>query len=717
MRAKLLFLLCAFAGVISIHTPASAQDEARRIQENVTYVWTQDRMTVIEPDRGRDKVGPIKPNWCDLVEPEPKPWKSRLAARISRTVSSGSRQPQHDGYNEGQKELLFRGFCTFPDDPGYQEQAGYWVQFYLNLHGHSRDQAIAWMRKRADMEAWKAAQLPPPGSYPGTLVVVEPAPGREKVGPVKPTWCDQVEIDRRSPEHTIAGRVGRVMESTTKWWFNPGNTRMLFEAFCAFPDHPGFQEQAGYMVQLWVNQTGQSKAEAIESLTLRANPEQWEAQQEEGCNQIRVPEEASAEEEQMIRARRQLLCNDKSDYFVFRGDIWGDYEWYIDRTDEPPSELDRLTYALECLPSGGREWNRNDWMRVGLCSHDVQALDRAKIEKETAGMTAPLKSIALESYSTAKTVLADLERSAQEKVGSDPDYKKLLYAAPEAAWASWTKAYRQNKVAMDATFAFEKDLFGPRKSAVKGCWGTLESGVVKYVKAGKFKSKDAFLEGMSGPVGYVLMNALGACYTVTSPQRVGLLLLGINDKTRSWRGPRAAVRWAMVDTLSSIKEDRTRFPISFGAFQSGSTNLIRQEARNRGPNLSDGYNQIDRGVVKKVSKPPKTKDTVLVAFKTESWMEDTHECWNTNKVRKIGSDGTVQYFRKCKNTGRAKRTFTPKATHLFSWAAKGIKANAFVRVAVPAASDYGDRGRWGFPVEVYLNKQKKKLISMYGFTL
>ncbi|MDH3729344.1 MAG: hypothetical protein OER77_17575, partial [Myxococcales bacterium] len=547
--------------------------------------------------------------------------------------------------------------------------------------------------------------------------VVEPSPGYDKVPALNLSWCKGVTPQRNQDKASVSWRISRTVKVTAQRGYSAETTSRLLYDFCEYPDDPGFQTQAGYAVQLWVNQTGQSKDEAIQSMVARMNIDKWNKDLKKGCDKFQISEEASLEEEEMATARLALFGCGNLPFYLFRQEFSKTYVWYIDQTHTPPSELDRLTYALQCLPLGNREWNKRDWLTVGMCSHDIRALDPAKLVKETAGMGTPFRSIALESYAKAKAILGELERSVKKEVGTDRDYQKLLYDAPNAAWRNWVRRYKKHKKAIDATFAFEKDVFGPSQTAYATCSKTLEPGMRKFVKAGKFKTKEAFLEAMQGPIGSVLVNALGACYAVTSPANVGDLLLKINDNSRVWRGPRAAVRHAMIDVLNDIKNDRDRFPVTFTHFPTYSTNLIRWQAyksnRSRIPS-SGGYGEIASGVVKTFKK--EADQLLRATFKTASWTEQSYRCVETNRVDFI-EDGIVHYGRKCTKAGEVTKSFTPQTTILFDWAAKGIKPNAFVVMKVPVGTQHLPQPRRGHPIEVYTNAEKKKLLNMYGFAL
>jgi hypothetical protein len=545
------------------------------------------------------------------------------------------------------------------------------------------------------------------------MVVVQPAEGRANVGPVKIDFCDRFEqIDSECPpdEQQIARDLKSYMESR---YLDPDSILLILRSACTFPDDPGFQEATGYVVQEWVNSYGQSKEEAIESLLLRANVQEWKRQKEAGCSKLRYSEEASPEERWTVLAKRAAVgCGD--------GDT-RDMHWYIDRTDQPSSELARLFYARECLSSAGTTPDPNSkkhWYRIGVCGPDVRALDRAKIDKETEGMPAALRAKAREGFAHAKAMFADLERAVKPIADADPDYKRLLYDAPQAAWNAWVKDYNKNKKAMDATFKFEKALFGPSVKAYGLCWDWVEQGIIDFVKAGKFKTKEQFLEAMSSPVGYTLINALGACYAVTAPASVGEILLRITTGARVWRGPRSAARYAMIDALNDIKADRIRFPMEFSWLPAGPENLIVQVARQGGERSKisngGGYREESEGVVSTVKPLKGEKVTLVITFKPESWMEDTRECWDTKRVRTINSHGDVLYYRKCKSTGKKKRTSEPRTMGFQTWASKGIKPNAFVKMLVMPNPGFASRG---FPAEVYTNKGQTKLVNLYGFAL
>jgi len=118
-----------------------------------------------------------------------------------------------------------------------------------------------------------------------------------------------------------------------------------------------------------------------------------------------------------------------------------------------------------------------------------------------------------------------------------------------------------------------------------------------------------------------------------------------------------------------------------------------------------------------VKKHPKVKDVLIGTFKTESWMEPMVTCKKTNKIYRIDSTGTVIYRENCRPAGKQKQTFTPRPTYFYKPMASGIKPNAFVRMHVPPGSDHGAKNqhRSCWVIEAYTNKQRTKLVNIYGF--
>jgi hypothetical protein len=120
------------------------------------------------------------------------------------------------------------------------------------------------------------------------------------------------------------------------------------------------------------------------------------------------------------------------------------------------------------------------------------------------------------------------------------------------------------------------------------------------------------------------------------------------------------------------------------------------------------------GVVKAAKKDPKNPKMLLVDFKTVTWMEPTSTCTSTGQIYKITSSGEVLYRQKCRNTGMAKRSFTPPRTTFVAKVAKGIRPNSFIRFAHEVGVPRG-KAALGWPLEAYKTKNRKILTNVFGF--
>jgi len=372
-------------------------------------------------------------------------------------------------------------------------------------------------------------------SYDRYMMVVEPAPGREAVGDLDLSFCEGLEKWDDDKSGVAKWVKQQIEHSQSRGWED--KAAALINGPCTYPDDPGFQEQMRYVVQLVVNQSGRSVEGAIESLVARSDWKRWKAEKERGCDALKEPEEASKRDMAFYRAHRAAVgCTG------IAGNEW-EWRWYVDRTADVQSELDRLYALMTCLPGDPyspnplSEFNGYQLTRIGFCGADVRAFDPAKLKEATSGMTLPLQVVARENLARARATYDNLERAAKTKLENDPDYKRLFIEAPQAAWKKWEADYQKYKKAMDATFVFEDQLNAPSAKASDGCARALEPGVQQYIKASKIKSQADFVRAMSEPIGYVLLTALGSCRVVSEMPDLGVILLEAIDKSRSWRGP------------------------------------------------------------------------------------------------------------------------------------------------------------------------------------
>jgi len=247
-------------------------------------------------------------------------------------------------------------------------------------------------------------------------IVIEPAPGREVVGRLDTSFCKGIKPYEREKSRA-RDRVKRAIDAAQSWGFeNKAST--LITDLCTYPDDPAFREQLRYVVQLVVNQTGRSTKGAIESLVARADPGQWRIKKERGCTALEEREESEDHtglDNVLYLAKTSAVGCSRGRFSI------PEVRQHVDQAGDSASELVRVENALNCLPRNplpperASEYSSSQRALVGQCGPYVKALDRAKLDKETAKMTVPLQVMARENLAKAKAVLSDLERSADGK--------------------------------------------------------------------------------------------------------------------------------------------------------------------------------------------------------------------------------------------------------------------------------------------------------------
>jgi hypothetical protein len=565
------------------------------------------------------------------------------------------------------------------------------------------------------------------------MVVFEAAPGMETVGSMKPSWCD---LTTEYANVVMGSRLASKLENGKEKGWQPGVLAEAATILCAHPDAPDWHKQTGYVVQEWINMTGLGKDDAIASLRARVDKAKWEKQKKETCEEFGVSAEASEEQKRFNSAL--------TDTFGCRFDLYwrratpqiGDMlEWFIDKQAEVPSELMRSYYVLNCLGDGHdlKKKELNILAAYARCGVDARALDRAKLDKELAESSYNdyAKHIAREQFANAKKVGERYRRVIDKLIKDDPEYKRIFFDVPEKAFKDWEAEYASNKKAIDAANAFETKLYGPSLKAMKGCAKELRANFLAHLKSKKPKTVKDAEKAATDRVGMVLLGNLMACEAAEGNANTMKMLDELYGKGRLARGPRYAAYYAVIDVVSEIRSDRTKFPLEpkfFGyktvqSFSSRANKVCAdvsptdKKARRRGRGGKSCKSTVGndaKGVVKAVKKG---KDGTTVRFKTERWREEVVECVDTNKIWMIESNGQVKYFQTCTHKGWETVKHTEKTTIIPKEAAAGIKPRMFFEGSADYPYETKGYKRFGYPRFVYKSKKKKKLISFYGYKL
>lgn len=180
-----------------------------------------------------------------------------------------------------------------------------------------------------------------------------------------------------------------------------------------------------------------------------------------------------------------------------------------------------------CLDTGkvAADDETDDWLRrsgqVGryiACGADARGLDRGKCEKAVAALKPGLSQrVALGTtfgwaYESGHRMTVGYKAMAAK----DPDFKKILFDAPEAGVKEWTKEYQTHKAAVEDAYDWEQKYADNlvRKSQLKAtvskCAPPLRKSFVGYLESTKPKVTSDVIKAATGPVGYPILSALVA---------------------------------------------------------------------------------------------------------------------------------------------------------------------------------------------------------------
>jgi len=535
------------------------------------------------------------------------------------------------------------------------------------------------------------------------LYEVAAAPFAPKLGPTRPTWCTPAVMKQAEGItlrlQGVPGDVKMGATSTYGW----SSLQKAALGLCQAPNGKRVQEQTGYFLQLFANQSGQDGPEVAAYLTQMLDPHA-DDNQKAFCDSLPKPDpEASAYDQVLAGSKREFYgCGEAESPF-------GESEWAFDRSVDPPQWL-RALQVQRCFndaPDDARKLAA--WAACGI---DAHALDRKKLEKEIAKLSPWAQTVARHEHAVARYRAARFEAAAKTMAKQDKAWQALLFDVPQRAWKAWTEDYAAHKAAMDAAFTFE-DKAAKSKSAARGCLPDAWRDLQAYMRERKAKDLESAKQVVMSSVGNVLVRHLEQCLDVESDERVRDVFKSVIQDSPTARGPRHAITAAVLDQLAVIKTDREKFPAEPGWFYryqagGGGRGLLNRDL------AKDAYGKDDTGgIVKSVKK---VGDDVRVDFKTEKHKEREWWCEDTKKIIGWNSDGSPQYYRVCKEGGMVTVDDTHEPVLLPARFAAEIEPGRFVRVTAFSVGSKDQPGR-AMAIEVWASPEKKKLVAYLGLAL
>jgi hypothetical protein len=554
--------------------------------------------------------------------------------------------------------------------------------------------------------------------------------GLDTIAVQAPPWC------KGKPEdvtNVSASGMRRTFESATRYSNYWGAYFDVARQTCRYPKIPAVQQTVQAVLQRWVNLTGLSRADAVETFTIRLDKDKFDADKKALCDQLTVSDEIEGGEKFFMKTRRALFCRDYplwAEYSLAGTDLPDELVGALDAATTAGAEIDELVrLALVLNKSTLVHREQDSYFENALLAYIVDQFDYRAFSPDKALAAidvAPYKgnsyarAMIKESVARARMQIKALDALIAKKA-KDDGWKELLVTAPARGAAAFLKAADPWKAELVRSHQFEEKFWGPSRKALKGCWKELRADFMKVFKTLKFESPDEIKGTLSDPIASLLLSRLAVCAAVDTERFYAAWLLALSADLPLIRGPRTAAQFEAAAALGAILEDRTKFPVKHNDVRTYSRNALYDAGL--GANNDNKINMAgddpmgfvgdnNTAVVKSIKK---SGDRVDIEFVRESHKVAEETCVETNKFAGWDTAGRPYYRMKCKPTGKMLTIdTTPDPIFMPAEWATGIKKGALVDF--DAARGRG-QARMGLPKAVWTEKSKKKLVNWYGLAL
>ena len=294
-------------------------------------------------------------------------------------------------------------------------------------------------------------------------------PGTDTAKPMAPPWCGSI------------GKLGEGFGNT------PGSMRRTIEAAlkdythyaaatqqaCLWPNAPEVAHATGVILQMWMNLTGENQAQAVESLTLRANPAKLEADKKQLCAALTVSDEVEGEDKEFMGTRRHLFgCPTNNPLWIENRGLSDGLFGFLDASVTEPDELVRMAVVIS--NSHYVLSPKNDYFDKALVKYaydqlDFHALSEPGLQKVLAqapyAKNTYARAVALESFGMARVSTWMIQQEVDKRTAADAEWKTLIVTAPQKAVADWTALATKYKDQLARSTAYEKVFWGPSAKA------------------------------------------------------------------------------------------------------------------------------------------------------------------------------------------------------------------------------------------------------------
>jgi len=548
-----------------------------------------------------------------------------------------------------------------------------------------------------------------------------PAPGVDKASPSAPAWCPP--LSEKPYTGGFESHLGSFYQDPAR---NDYSLIAAAEALCKNdPKQPIIQKATAEVLQLYMNRTGLSQADAVQSMRLWKDKNLADDEQSKLCKSLSLDDETQGPTRAFMTVKLELFgCSVKDGIRQVAGTAPMErlMPW-LDSTAQEPDELVRLAYIH--AESEAYAKSSDDYKQKNLVNYAIDQIDYKLFQPKAALAvldTAPFKgnlyasAVVKEAIGAARLYVARIEGDVKKLTAKDADWKSILVDAPQQGADNWTAAAAKYKTELQRSAEFEAAAYGPSKKAFAGCQEPLKKDLAAVLKPLKRDNLQQLLDEMNAhPVAGLLFRRYQACVSGAGDASAAAEMAGVKG-LRVIRGPRAAAYFATVDAIGKVRADRSKFPIAeqdlgFRRSDESLYQLSFELGNNSKSKVPADYHVWEEaGVVKTATKAKKGLKVVFAKDKQERYIES--DCVTTGRIVTWDHDNRPIYYRKCKGSVQ-KVDVSPNPITVPAHLADGVAAGKLIKFGV---SNSGDE-RLSMPFEVFSDKKGKKLIAFYGIGL
>jgi hypothetical protein len=513
--------------------------------------------------------------------------------------------------------------------------------------------------KNTDREGWiKASMTGKQAAFCG------PAAPKELTGGADPDF--------------VANQVAKQWDGVKPADADLDTALFLANALCKFPGNPDLQAKLTPIWQSFVTFYGLTGSADLADFVALATP---------GRTKIETPSKAPADTRFADADGRTQALIAKALLETAYGMDFMSYAEMLD-TAAKPSEHLKVAFVEQCVDSYHGSIGR--W---AICQGDARGLDRKRFDAELAGPTIdPRDRLAAKlRFVKLQGAVAAAEAKWNALAAKDDGVVKVITTIPAEATKAFAEAAAAHPALLAWSYQLVDDARANNKKLLNGCDDTLRTHLTSYLTAKAPRTREELRDLFKDEIGSQLANAAAICFA-RNPAAQSFWSRWSTGYAERW-GTRTAVWHALAAAKIEFDTDLGRDPIG----------LPKPVVL-----FANGTASTSSGTIAKLADDG---DNLVVTFKKETWKEPVCKQWKeTNRVDSIDwKSGELVYRSVCVKRGVEKRSSQATPVTVAKTYAGGLKVGT---IATFVRNDDGT----GYPIEVFADKKREKLVGAFGVT-